>query len=85
MGILSELRLVFSKPRSARGGTACCSASGRGGSAAPIPDEYNAGHAHLADTDSLMNIGRNVRGRHVQALIDELNSMLPDLQFSAAP
>lgn len=57
----------------------------RGGSATPIPDEYNAGHAHLADTDSLMNIGRNVRGRHVQALIDELNGMLPDLQFSAAP
>ncbi|KYF68178.1 hypothetical protein BE11_36385 [Sorangium cellulosum] len=55
------------------------------GSALPVDDEYRAGHAHLADTDSLMNIGRQVRSRHVQAVVDELNAMLPDLQFSVAP
>lgn len=52
------------------------------GAAAPVDDEYGAGHAHLADTDSLMNIGRQIRGRHIQAVVDELNAMLPDLQFA---
>jgi hypothetical protein len=57
----------------------------RGGSAAPIDDEYNAGHAFLADTDSLMNIGNHVRSRHIQAVVDELNQMRADLHFVAAP
>ncbi|WP_438014611.1 hypothetical protein WMF18_27410 [Sorangium sp. So ce315] len=55
------------------------------GSALPVDDEYGAGHAHLADTDSLMNIGRQVRSRHIQVVLDELNAMLPDLQFTMAP
>jgi hypothetical protein len=55
------------------------------GAAAPVGDEYNAGHAHLGDTGSLMNIGRHVRARHVQALVDELNAMLPDCQFAVVP
>lgn len=53
------------------------------GSATPVDDEYNAGSAHLGDTDSIMNIGREVRGRHAQAVIGELNAMLPDCTFSA--
>lgn len=57
----------------------------RSGSAAPVDDEYNAGHAFLADTDSLMNIGLQVRTRHVQAVVDELNQMAPNLQFAAVP
>ncbi|WP_437646549.1 hypothetical protein [Sorangium sp. So ce362] len=46
------------------------------------PDEYTAGSAHLADTDSIMNIGRQVRARHLTALQAELNAMLPDCTFS---
>ena len=55
------------------------------GSGLPVDDEYNAGHALLADTDSLMNIGRNVRARHVRAVVDELNTMLHDCRFEVAP
>jgi hypothetical protein len=57
----------------------------RAGSATPVDDEYNAGHAHLADTESLMNIGRQIRGRHVRAVVDELNGMLPGCQFAVVP
>ena len=57
----------------------------RSGSASPVDDEYNAGHPFLGDTDSLMNIGHQVRSRHVQAVIDELNQMLSDLRFAIAP
>lgn len=46
-------------------------------------DEYNAGSAHLADTDSIMNIGRQVRARHLTALLTELNAMFADCVFSA--
>ena len=45
------------------------------------PDEYGARSPHLIDTDSVMNIGRLVRDRHVRALIDELNLMVPDCTF----
>jgi hypothetical protein len=55
------------------------------GSATPVDDEYNAGHAFLADTDSLMNIGTQVRARHIQAVVDELNLMRADLRFAVAP
>jgi outer membrane protein OmpA-like peptidoglycan-associated protein len=46
------------------------------------PDEYGARSPHLVDTDSVMNIGRLVRERHVHALIVELNRMVPDCTFS---
>ncbi|WP_437312626.1 hypothetical protein [Sorangium sp. So ce385] len=49
----------------------------------PNQDEYGAGSPHLGDTDSLLNIGRQVRARHLTALITELNDMLPGCTFSA--
>jgi hypothetical protein len=49
--------------------------------AAPNPDEYNNGSANLGDTDSLMNIGRQVRGRHLEGLLGELNRMMPGTTF----
>jgi hypothetical protein len=57
----------------------------RSGSGLPVDDEYNAGHAQLADTDSLMNIGGRIRSRHVRAVLDELDSMLPECRFEVAP
>lgn len=47
------------------------------------PDEYNLGSPHLGDTDSLINIGRRIRGRHLHLLIDALNRMAPQWRFSA--
>ncbi|MEZ4447383.1 MAG: hypothetical protein R3B72_50370 [Polyangiaceae bacterium] len=55
------------------------------GSGTPVDDEYNSGHAHLGDTDSLMNIGHRIRARHVQAVVDELNTMLSNCHFEVAP
>ncbi|APR80676.1 Hypothetical protein A7982_06023 [Minicystis rosea] len=49
----------------------------------PNQDEYNVGSDHLADTDSILNIGRQVRARHLTALVAELNTMLPGVTFSA--
>lgn len=46
-----------------------------------LHDEYGAGNANLADTDSIMNIGRKVRARHIEALLEELNKMIPGTQF----
>lgn len=53
----------------------------RSGSAVPVQDEYHAGSPHLGDVDSLMNIGRNVRARHVQALAEELGALVPGTTF----
>ena len=47
------------------------------------PDEYETGSPHLADTASLVNIGRQVRGRHLHLLIAALNALAPKLVFSA--
>jgi hypothetical protein len=44
-------------------------------------DEYNGG-ANGADTDSIMNIGRQVRARHLTALLTELHRMVPQVAFS---
>lgn len=50
-----------------------------------MPDEYTPGTppALLADTDSIMNIGRQLRARHLAAVLAELNTMLPGCTFSA--
>jgi hypothetical protein len=48
-----------------------------------LPDEYNAGSTHLADTTSIMNIGTQVRRRHLQLTVDALNSLLPNVKFTA--
>jgi len=46
-----------------------------------VHDEYGAGNANLGDTDSIMNIGRKVRERHIAGLIEELNKLLPGVTF----
>jgi hypothetical protein len=37
---------------------------------------------NLADSSSIMNIGRDLRRRHLTAVIAELNKMVPDLTFA---
>ncbi|MEJ7732523.1 MAG: hypothetical protein WKG00_25370 [Polyangiaceae bacterium] len=49
----------------------------------PNQDEYGAGSAHLGDTDSILNIGRQVRARHLAMLIAELDTMVPGVTFQA--
>jgi hypothetical protein len=48
-----------------------------------VPDEYNAGSTHLADTKSIMNIGTEVRRRHLKLTIDALNALMPNVTFAA--
>ena len=45
-------------------------------------DEYKAGSPHLGDSDSLMNIGRQIRGRHMGLIAHTLNELMPNLVFS---
>jgi hypothetical protein len=52
------------------------------GASTSNPDEYVNTSGHIADTSSLMNIGRQVRKRHLTAVIAELNSMVPNLTFT---
>jgi len=46
------------------------------------PDEYNAGSPHIADSSSLVNIGNQVRARHIRLILAELNTMIPGVTFS---
>jgi hypothetical protein len=48
-----------------------------------VNDEYVATSPHRGDADSIMNIGREVRARHLQPLLTELNQMIPNCTFSA--
>jgi hypothetical protein len=47
-----------------------------------LPDEYKTGSPHLSDTDSIMNIGRYLRGRHMVEVLRELERMFPGCAFS---
>jgi hypothetical protein len=47
------------------------------------PDEYNAGSPNLSDTSSIMNVGRQVRPRHLQQILTTLNTMMPNVVFAA--
>ena len=47
-----------------------------------INDEYGAGHANLADSNSMMNIGDEIRARHLGPILGELNTMIPNCTFS---
>jgi hypothetical protein len=47
-----------------------------------LPDEYNVGSADLSDTDSIMNIGRYIRARHMVEVLQELGRMFPGGVFS---
>lgn len=46
-----------------------------------VHDEYGAGNANLGDTDSIMNIGKKVRARHLAGLLESLNKMMPGVTF----
>ncbi len=46
------------------------------------PDEYVARSPHLVDTDSIMNIGRQIRERHVRLLLAELDRMIDHCRFT---
>jgi hypothetical protein len=48
-------------------------------------DEYVARSKFLKDTDSLLNIGREVRARHFRWILRHLNTMLPKTVFSLPP
>jgi hypothetical protein len=45
-------------------------------------DEYTAGAGKRKDIDSLMNIGRETRPRHLRFIQDQLNQMFPGTQFA---
>lgn len=45
-------------------------------------DEYGAGHTLHADATSMMNIGGEIRNRHFNTILDELNQMISDTTFS---
>lgn len=45
------------------------------------PDEYNGG-SFLPDTDSVLNIGDELRERHIRLLLKELNTMITGWTFS---
>ncbi len=45
-------------------------------------DEYGAGHVYVNDHGSMMNVGSQLRDRHFQTILDELNKMIPDTVFT---
>jgi hypothetical protein len=47
-------------------------------------DEYKKGSPYLADTKSILNIGRQVRSRHAQLVVDTLHRLVPTCTFRAA-
>jgi hypothetical protein len=47
-------------------------------------DEYTATSPHLADNQSIMNIGQQLRDRHFNTIVRELNTMIPGVTFSVA-
>jgi hypothetical protein len=47
------------------------------------PDEYGQGAANLADTQSVMNIGRQMRPRHAQLIVEVLRKLVPACSFRA--
>jgi hypothetical protein len=52
------------------------------GSLTANPDEYVNVSGHIADTSSIMNIGRDIRKRHVAVVLAELNKLIPNLTFT---
>jgi hypothetical protein len=46
------------------------------------PDEYVAGSPQLGDVTSTMNIGNEIRGRHLTLITTTLNGMMPGCTFS---
>ena len=46
-------------------------------------EEYDLGHPYFQDDSSLMNVGREVRPRHIRLIIETLRQMVPGAQFTA--
>lgn len=46
------------------------------------PDEYGANSPHLADADSTMNVGGELRARHLSLVLSALNTMVAGTVFS---
>jgi hypothetical protein len=55
------------------------------GNASGIPnmhsDEYNPRSSFYSDSNSLMNLGMELRARHFDYVIREINTVIPDTQF----
>lgn len=45
-------------------------------------DEYASTSPHLADTDSILNIGTDLRKRHFRTILEEMNKMIPNTTFA---
>ncbi len=45
-------------------------------------DEYVSASPNLADTDSIMNIGTQLRQRHFRTLLEAMNAMIPDTTWA---
>ncbi len=45
-------------------------------------DEYRSSSPHVNDHASIMNAGSQLRSRHFQTILDELNVMIPDAIFT---
>lgn len=45
-------------------------------------DEYIANSPHLADSASTMNVGREIRSRHMTLVLQELNKLMPGTVFA---
>lgn len=48
-----------------------------------LVDEYNAGAPDLHDTNSLMNVGRELRRRHIQGVLTALERLVPRTRFTS--
>jgi hypothetical protein len=48
-----------------------------------LGDEYGALSSYLGDTHSMMNIGREIRRRHVEEIVVALNRLAPGTIFNA--
>lgn len=46
-----------------------------------VDDEYVAGHVNLDDANSIMNVGDQIRTRHLSPILAQLNRMIPDCTF----
>lgn len=55
--------------------------SGVGASTTARDDDQPSASTNLADLDSIMNIGRKIRERHLAELVAELNKMVPGVSF----
>jgi len=45
-------------------------------------DEYKASSPHVNDHSSIMNVGSQLKSRHFQTILDELNLMIPGATFT---